>query len=455
MAAIATVEAPPSPPASEQTAVPTGTAEPSPPATGTSTASPTPVDTPTPAPERVRVVGSGNQFVNMRREPSTDSAVVKSVRDGTEVIVVGIDRESDGRIWRNVQEGEAIGWIVSTALRPLPTPTATPSHTATSGTTPTPTFAATVSVSTTPQPAASATPSGPTGTPEPERVEVFDTGSGGANLRAEPGLGGRIVQSLPDGTGLSVVGPDREVDGRIWRNVRGDAGTVGWVSAEVVRSLATPTPAVTATPSSTPTSPATSETPEAPVDAIPTPTPDPSMLEPAEPTPGPERVEVYDTGTQGANLRAQPGLRASVLRSVPDGAHLTVIGENQDADGTTWRNVQTDDGTTGWLAVNVIRTLVTPTPTPRPGAPGIGAPIEAEPEPEEEQTQEERAATPCRPGQIKGDATTGIYYPVDHPEYAGLRVRARCFDDASRARASGFRPPEVLEPASEPSTAPE
>ena len=78
--------------------------------------------------------------------------------------------------------------------------------------------------------------------------------------------------------------------------------------------------------------------------------------------------------------------------------------------------------------------------------------MEEEPESEEEQSEEERAATPCRPGQLKGDAATGIVYSVDHPEYAGLRQRVRCFDDAIRARASGFRPPEAM-PSPEPSPA--
>jgi hypothetical protein len=204
----------------------------------------------------------------------------------------------------------------------------------------------------------------------------------------------------------------------------------------VVRSLSTPTlpasgqAAATATP--TPRPETSSSTPEA------------AEPEAVEPTPEPERVEVYGTGSTGANLRVQPGLRGTVLRSVPDGSHLTIVGEDEVADGVKWRHVQADDGTTGWLAVEVVRTLVTPTPTPRPGAPGIGAPLEEEPEPEELLTEEERAATPCRPGQLKGDAATGIYYPVDHPEYAGLRERVRCFDDAGRARASGFRLAEAL-----------
>ena len=421
------------------TSAPTDTPVPSPSATEPPTDTPLPTETPTPEPERVQVFGNGNQFVNMRREPGTNSGVVKSVRDGTEVIIIGTDREADGRIWRNVQDGEATGWIVSTALRALATPTATRTSTSTPTPTATPTVpapAATLAAAAaTSQPTASPTSlAPPTSTPVPEQVEVFGVGSGGANLRAEPGTGGRIVQNLPDGTRLTVIGDDREADGRPWRNVRGEAGTTGWIAGEVVRSLPTPTPAATSTP--TPASGA-------------------SALEPAEgePAPEPVRVEVYGTGTQGANLRAQPGLRGTVLRSVPDGSQLTIVGENEVADGITWRHVQAEDGGTGWLALEVVRTLATPTPTPRPGAPGIGAPLDEEPEPEEEQTEEERAATPCRPGQVKGDALSGTYYPVDHPDYAGLRQRVRCFDDASRARASGFRPPEAV-PSPEPSPAP-
>ena len=423
------------------TDVPTETPAPSPSASAPPTETPLPTEIPAPEPERVQVFGNGNQFVNMRREPTTNSGVVKSVRDGTEVVVVGTDREGDGRIWRNVQDGEATGWIVSTALRALPTPTATRPSTATPTPTSTSTVAATAAAPTTAaatsQPTAtptSATP--PTATPVPEQVEVFGVGSGGANLRAEPGTGAPIVQNLPDGTRLTVIGEDREADGRAWRNVRGEAGTTGWIASEVVRTLATPTPAATATPTPGPGASLA---------------PGPSEPEAAEPTPEPERVEVYGTGTQGANLRAQPGLRSTVLRSVPDGSQLTIVGENEVADGVTWRHVQDESGT-GWLALEVVRTLVTPTPTPRPGAPGVGAPIEEEPEPEEEQTEEARAATPCRPGQIKGDAASGTYYPVDHPDYAGLRERVRCFDDESRARASGFFPPEV--PAPEPSPEP-
>jgi uncharacterized protein YgiM (DUF1202 family) len=416
---------------------------PSPTVTPSATVAPSPTASPTPEPERVAVDGGGDQFVNMRREPGTDAPVVKSVRDGTEVVVIGADRQADGRIWRNVREGDATGWIVATALRALPTPptpTVTPTEPPPSTPTVAPTATPAVQVSSTPTAAAQAAAPAPepTATPVPEQVEVFGAGAGGANVRGEPGTSAPILANVLDGTRLTIAGEDREIDGRTWRNVRGESGTTGWIVAEVVRSLATPTPTATATPSSTP------------VPAGPTATPDPSEGGPAEPTPEPERVEVYGTGSQGANLRAQPGLISSGLRSLPDGSQVTVVGDDELVDGITWRQVETEDGVRGWLAQEVVKSLLTPTPTPRPNAPGVGAPVDVEPEPEELQTEEERAATPCRPGQIKGDAATGVYYPVDHPEYAALRERVRCFDDLTRARASGFLPPEVLAPPPSP-----
>jgi uncharacterized protein YgiM (DUF1202 family) len=458
----ATVEEPTRTPvatAESPTAVSRGTVAASPSAIASATVALSPTALPTPEPERVVVDGGGSQGVNLRREPGTDAPVVKSVRDGTEVVVIGADRQTDGRIWRNVQDGDTTGWIVSTALRALPTPpTVTPTETATSPTTVAPPSTSAVAVSSTPTATgqAAAPAPEPTATPVPEQIEVFGAGAGGANVRGEPGTSAPIVANVPDGTRLTIIGGDREVDGRTWRNVRGESGVSGWIVTEVVRSLTTPTPAATATPSSTPVpveatatlAPPSEAGAGTPVPGTPAVTSDEPDGEPEEPTPEPERGEVYDTGSQGANLRAQPGLISSVLRSVPDGSRVTVVGDDELVDGITWRPVETEDGVRGWLAQEVVKSLLTPTPTPRPNAPGVGAPVDSEPEPEELQTDEERAATPCRPGQIKGDAATGVYYPADRPEYADLRERVRCFDDVTRARASGFLPPEVLAPPS-------
>ena len=64
----------------------------------------------------------------------------------------------------------------------------------------------------------------------------------------------------------------------------------------------------------------------------------------------------------------------------------------------------------------------------------------------------ESARTAVYDMQVKGDAATGTYYSADHPDYPGLLQRVRCFDDISRARASGFRPADP--PAPSPTPAP-
>jgi SH3-like domain-containing protein len=78
-----------------------------------------------------------------------------------------------------------------------------------------------------------ARPAPTTGAVRPERVRVVGAGAGRVNLRAEPGPAGARLKGLVDGAELEVVGPDRAVQGRTWRNVRDTSdGAEGWVSAE-------------------------------------------------------------------------------------------------------------------------------------------------------------------------------------------------------------------------------
>ena len=239
----------------------------------------------------------------------------------------------------------------------------------------------------TPTPAASPTPT----TAGPEPVLVGGTGHQGLNLRQEPGPQGRILRALRDGTELTIVGPDREVDGRAWRNVRDASGTTGWVIGEALEVM-----------------PATAQAAGPPGGPNPT---------PSTATSGRARV----TGGQGANLREEPGGR--VLKTVREGTELTIIGPDREVEGRAWRKVRDADETTGWVAAEALEPIAEPTPpqpTPTPSPADL--------------------ASPCRVGQIKGDATSGLYFLLTHPEYGSIRERARCFDSEAQARASGFRP---------------
>jgi hypothetical protein len=51
------------------------------------------------------------------------------------------------------------------------------------------------------------------------------------------------VTAWPDGTAMTVVGEDRQAEGRTWKNVRDPAGNTGWIPLEyLVRPLATLAP---------------------------------------------------------------------------------------------------------------------------------------------------------------------------------------------------------------------
>jgi hypothetical protein len=90
-----------------------------------------------------------------------------------------------------------------------------------------------------PEPAASpatgtAAGSAPSAKPAGEQVKVADTGGSGANMRERPGPTGPVIKTVPEGTVLRVVGPDQQMDGKAWRNVRDDTGSTGWIAAELL-----------------------------------------------------------------------------------------------------------------------------------------------------------------------------------------------------------------------------
>ena len=90
-----------------------------PPAIPPTPSSPSPVAGPTPEPGgRVRVARTDGQGVNLRAEPGTSAARIKSLREGAELEVLGPASESDGRAWRHVRvpADGATGWVADEFL---------------------------------------------------------------------------------------------------------------------------------------------------------------------------------------------------------------------------------------------------------------------------------------------------------------------------------------------------
>jgi hypothetical protein len=67
------------------------------------------------------------------------------------------------------------------------------------------------------------------------------------------------------------------------------------------------------------------------------------------------KVRVSGTDGTGVTLREKPSATAKRLTVVPEGARLTIIGEDTQAEGRTWRNVKTTNGATGWVAGQYVK----------------------------------------------------------------------------------------------------
>jgi uncharacterized protein YgiM (DUF1202 family) len=84
--------------------------------------------------------------------------------------------------------------------------------------------------------------------------------------------------------------------------------------------------------------------------------------------PSGERVRITNPDGGNVNVRAEPSLSAQILQKLQDGAELSIVGSDRDADGYTWRNVRLEDGRTGWVAGSFLTTIATPAPTVTPTA---------------------------------------------------------------------------------------
>jgi hypothetical protein len=75
----------------------------------------------------------------------------------------------------------------------------------------------------------------------------------------------------------------------------------------------------------------------------------PAEAQPASAASG-QTVTVANTGGTGVSLRDKPSLAGKRLTVVPEGTKLTIVSDDVNADGHTWKNVKTPSGTAGWVA---------------------------------------------------------------------------------------------------------
>jgi hypothetical protein len=121
--------------------------------------------------------------------------------------------------------------------------------------------------------------------------------------------------------------------------------------------LAPSPPTISVSPGALPTRSAdTPIAPAAAAEAKPTasPQPEPDEASDDDDAPGPEMVKVKDTDGSGANMRDKPGQTGTVMKTIPEGTTLEVIGEDRQMDGKTWKNVKDESGAQGWIAAELL-----------------------------------------------------------------------------------------------------
>jgi SH3-like domain-containing protein len=119
------------------------------------------------------------------------------------------------------------------------------------------------------------------------RFRVANTDGQGVHLRSEPSATASLVTALPEGT--LVTGDDHA-----WRAVTDTTGNHGWMASEFL-------------------------------------------------TASDDKFRVANTGGQGANMRAEPGMEARRIAALPDGALVT-------SEGFAFRHVVDNAGNNGWVA---------------------------------------------------------------------------------------------------------
>ena len=149
-----------------------------------------------------------------------------------------------------------------------------------------------------------------------DQVVVFD---GPVNLRSAAGTSATVVQSLPQETLLTVLGGPSANGGHAWYQVQTADSVAGWVAADFIEAVDTPT----------------------------TPPTDGALAVG-------DRASVIDGPV---NLRSAAGTGNGVVAVLQTGDTLSVTGGPSSADGYSWYAVKTDSGGNGWVAGDFLQKI--------------------------------------------------------------------------------------------------
>jgi hypothetical protein len=184
--------------------------------------------------------------------------------------------------------------------QPTPTPPITPQPTPTPPITPQPTPTPTITPRPTPQP-----------TPTPRSATVANTGGSGLHIRSSPSIDASVIATMPDGTQTAILGGPSVVNGYTWWNVRATVNGTQYTGWSGIGEWLSPPPSVGSV------------------------------------------VTVSYTSGKGLELHSTTSTTSTVVKALPEGTQMNVIGGPVASEGYVWWNLRGIVGGTqytGWSA---------------------------------------------------------------------------------------------------------
>lgn len=227
--------------------------------------------------DMVVVATTNGDVLTLRAGPGTEYGPLTAFAAGTALhVLAGPDWDTAGSSWYRVSSDDLIGWSAGTWLAPLAVASGT---------------------------------------------RYISGSDGSVRLRDEPTLVGAILQEIPEGEAVVVLGTDRYADGLDWALVR-YGGMTGWLASTFLVGTNIGSDEVSAGP--------------------PTPTVGTTL-------PVGTYAQVVDTDGYDLRIRDGIGLNAPIYSVVPANAVITVVnGPRTDERGASWYGIDYD-GVQGWV----------------------------------------------------------------------------------------------------------